>query len=191
MNEGTQRITREALVRKTNEDIRNRAMNIELLLLDVDGVLTDGRVTYTSAGDEIKRFHIRDGSGLKIWRSLGLRVAVISGRSSPAVLRRMAELDVGPVIQGRPEKAAAFYELLADTGVAADRICAVGDDLPDLPIMLRCGLSVAVADACPEVRACAAYTTVESGGRGAVRETVEWLLKLRGQWTTAVEKFRV
>ena len=187
----TQRITREALVRKVADDLRDRALKIELLLLDVDGVLTDGRVTYTSSGDEIKRFHIRDGSGLKIWRKLGLRAAVISGRSSPAVDRRMAELDVSPVIQGRPEKAAAFYELLAATGLTADKICAVGDDLPDLPIMLRSGLCVAVADACPEVRASAAYTTVESGGRGAVRETIEWLLKLRGQWTAAVEQFRV
>ena len=187
----TQRITREALVRKVADDLRDRALKIELLLMDVDGVLTDGRVTYTSAGDEIKRFHIRDGSGLKIWRGLGLRAAVISGRSSPAVDRRMAELDVSPVIQGRPEKAAAFYELLAATGLTADKICAVGDDLPDLPIMLRSGLCVAVADACAEVRACAAYTTVEAGGRGAVRETIEWLLKLRGQWTAAVESFRV
>ena len=187
----TQRITRGSLERKTADDLRSRAMNIELLLMDVDGVLTDGRVTYTSAGDEIKRFHIRDGSGLKIWAGLGLRAAVISGRSSPAVDRRMAELDVSTVIQGRSEKASAFYELLATTGLTADKICAVGDDLPDLPIMLRSGLCVAVADACPEVRAVASYTTVERGGRGAVRETIEWLLKLRGQWTTAVDKFRV
>ena len=187
----TQRITRESLERKTADDIRDRAQKIQLLLLDVDGVLTDGRVTYTANGDEIKRFHVRDGSGLKIWRDLGLGVAVISGRNSPAVDRRMAELDVSPVFQGRSDKAVALYELLGQTGLTADKICTVGDDLPDLPIMLRCGLCVAVADACPEVRGIAAYTTTEKGGRGAVRETIEWLLKLRGQWTAAVDKFRV
>jgi len=187
----TERITRESRTRKSADDLRDRASEIELLLLDVDGVLTDGRVMYTAAGDEIKRFHVRDGSGLKIWRDLGLRAAVISGRSSPAVARRMAELDVAPVLQGRDDKAAAFYELLAATGLTADKICTVGDDLPDLPIMLRCGLCVAVADACAEVRAAAVHTTVEPGGRGAVRETIEWLLKLRGQWTAAVERFQV
>ena len=98
---------------------------------------------------------------------------------------------MSPVLQGRSDKAVAFYELLASTGVTADKICAVGDDLPDLPIMLRCGLSVAVADACPEVRTAAAYTTIAKGGNGAVRETIEWLLKLRGQWNAAVDKFRV
>lgn len=187
----TQRITRETLERKVVVDLRDRALNIELLLLDVDGVLTDGRVTYTAAGDEIKRFHVRDGSGLKIWRDLGLRAAVISGRSSPAVERRMAELDVSPVLQGRSDKAAAFYELLAATGLTADKVCAMGDDLPDLRIMLRSGLSVAVADACSEVRAAAAFTTKELGGRGAVRETIEWLLTLRGQWTAAADQFRI
>ena len=187
----TQRITRESIERKVVKDIRDRASKIELLLLDVDGVLTDGRVTYTANGDEIKRFHVRDGSGLKIWCGLGLRAAVISGRSSPAVVRRMAELGVAPVFQNCSDKAASFYELLASTGVTADKICCVGDDLPDLPIMLRCGLSVAVADASEEVRAVAAYTTAEKGGRGAVRETIEWLLKLRGQWTAAVDQFRV
>ncbi len=187
----TQRITRESLERKTVDDVRDRALKIELLLLDVDGVLTDGRVVYTANGDEMKRFHVRDGSGLKIWRDLGLRAAVISGRNSPAVERRMNELDVSPVLQGRSDKAAALYELLTLTGLTADTICTVGDDLPDLPIMLRCGLSVAVADACPEVRSAAAYTTTAKGGNGAVRETIEWLLKLRGQWNAAVDKFRV
>ncbi len=187
----TERIIRESLERKTAEDVRTRAGKIELLLLDVDGVLTDGHINYSSNGDEIKRFHVRDGSGLKIWRDLGLRAAVISGRSSPAVERRAAELDVSPVLQGRSDKAVAFYELLASTGVTADKICAVGDDLPDLPIMLRCGLCVAVADACAEVRAAAAFTTVEKGGNGAVREAIEWLLKLRGQWTAAVDRSRV
>ncbi len=175
---------------QTTEDLQTRAAAIKLLLLDVDGVLTDGRVTYTANGDEIKRFHVRDGSGLKIWRDLGLSVAVISGRSSPTVTRRMAELGVTLIWQGRSIKALALTELMVHTGLTADAICTIGDDLPDLRIMSLCGLSVAVADACPEVRAMARFTTTAKGGAGAVREMIEWLLKLRGQWDSAVEQFR-
>ena len=173
-----------------SESLDARAAKIKLLLLDVDGVLTDGRVTYTANGDEIKRFHVRDGSGLKIWRDLGLSVAVISGRSSPAVARRMAELGVTLVWQGRSVKTTALTELLAHTGLTTDSVCAMGDDLPDLRIMTLCGLSVAVADACSEVREQADFTTTVQGGEGAVRETIEWLLKLRGHWDTAVGQFR-
>ncbi len=180
----------ESLDAQSADELRNRAAAIKLLLLDVDGVLTDGRVTYTANGDEIKRFHVRDGSGLKIWRDLGLSVAVISGRSSPAVARRMAELGVTLVWQGRSVKATALVELLAHTGLTADSICTVGDDLPDLRIMTLCGLSVAVADASPEVREQADFTTKLHGGAGAVRETIEWLLKLRSQWDSVVKQFR-
>lgn len=171
-------------------DLPARAAAIELLLLDVDGVLTDGRVTYTDAGDEIKRFHVRDGTGLKIWQSLGLQAAVISGRSSKAVERRAAELGLGPVVQGRSDKLPAFRDLLAELKLQPDQVCAVGDDLPDLPVLTRCGLGVAVADACPEVRAVAYHTTAAVGGAGAVREAIEWLLTLRGQWAGVVERFR-
>jgi 3-deoxy-D-manno-octulosonate 8-phosphate phosphatase (KDO 8-P phosphatase) len=171
-------------------DLAARAAAVELLLLDVDGVLTDGRVTYTDAGDEIKRFHVRDGSGLKIWQSLGLRAAVISGRTSRAVERRAKELGLAPVIQGRSDKLPAFRDLLAELDLHPAQVCAVGDDLPDLPVLSRCGLSVAVADACPEVRAVAYHTTSAVGGAGAVREAIEWVLKLRGQWAGVVERFR-
>ena len=167
-----------------------RASGIELLLLDVDGVLTDGRVTYTDEGDEIKRFHVRDGSGIKIWQSFGLKVAVISGRTSKAVERRAIELAISPVIQGRSDKLPAFRGLLDELQITPERVCAIGDDLPDLPVMVRCGLSVAVADACAEVRAAANHTTVAIGGAGAVREAIEWVLTLRNQWHEVVERFR-
>lgn len=170
--------------------LATRAAAIELLLLDVDGVLTDGRVTYTDAGDEIKRFHVRDGSGIKIWQSLGLKVAVISGRTSRAVERRAKELGINPVIQGRSDKLDAFYDLLAELNLRPDRVCAIGDDLPDLSVLVRCGLSVAVADACPEVRAAAQHITTSAGGAGAVREAIEWMLQLRNQWTEVVNGFR-
>ena len=171
-------------------DLAARAAAIRLLLLDVDGVLTDGRVTYTDGGDEVKRFHVRDGSGLKMWQSLGLKVAVISGRTSKAVERRAKELGLAPVFQGRADKLPTFHELLAEVKLEPGQVCAVGDDLPDLPVLVRCGLSVAVADACPEVRAAVHHTTTAAGGAGAVREAVEWVLKLRGEWDGVVQGFR-
>ncbi len=171
------------------DTITLRAAGVRLLVLDVDGVLTDGRVVYTDAGDEVKRFHVRDGSGLKIWRSLGLHAAVISGRRSKAVERRAAELGLAPVLQGREQKVPALEEVLAWHGVSAEQTVAVGDDLPDLPVLRRCGLRVAVADACAEVRAVADYTTTAVGGAGAVREAVEWVLKLRGEWEGIVGRY--
>jgi 3-deoxy-D-manno-octulosonate 8-phosphate phosphatase (KDO 8-P phosphatase) len=159
---------------------------IQLLLLDVDGVLTDGRIVYTDAGQEIKAFHVRDGSGLKCWRKSGRRVAILSGRSSPAVTRRAAELGIDPVVQGADEKLPALNRILMETGLRPDQVCAVGDDLPDLPVLSRCGLAVAVADAVPEVKAIAHFVTNEPGGHGAVREVVEWLMRGQGTWDAVV-----
>lgn len=170
-------------------DLAARAARVRLLLLDVDGVLTDGGIVYADTGAELKRFHVRDGSGLKLWRAAGNRAAILSGRSSPAVDVRAAELGIAPVLQGRDDKAAGLAEVLAAAGVGADEVCAVGDDLPDLPVLLRCGLAVAVADAAPEVRAAAHYVTAVPGGRGAVRDAVEWLLKARGAWDGLVSRF--
>lgn len=171
-------------------DLAARAAAIELLLLDVDGVLTDGSVVYAADGDEIKRFHVRDGSGLKFWHDQGKRSAIVSGRRSPAVDRRARELGVAPVFQGCADKRAALDVLLAETGLRSEQVCAVGDDLPDLPVLRRVGLAVAVADACPEVRAAAHYVTRTPGGRGAVREAVEWLLRLQRRWDTTVAAFQ-
>jgi 3-deoxy-D-manno-octulosonate 8-phosphate phosphatase (KDO 8-P phosphatase) len=167
-------------------DLADRAAKIELLLLDVDGVLTDGSIVYTDEGAELKRFHVRDGSGLKLWHGLGKRSAIVSGRRSKAVERRAAELGVAPVLQGRDDKVSALDAVLAATGLRADQVCAIGDDLPDVPVARRVGLAAAVADACPELRAAAHYVTAVPGGRGAVRDLIEWLLKLRGEWDTVV-----
>lgn len=172
------------------DQLAARAAKIELLLLDVDGVLTDGSIVYTGNRVEVKRFHVRDGSGLKFWHLAGKRSAIISGRSSAAVEFRAAELGISAVLQGRPEKLPAFEMLLRDTGFRADQVCAVGDDLPDLPILRRVGLGVAVADACPELRSSADYITATPGGHGAVREVIEWLLKLQGRWEGIVQSFR-
>jgi len=171
-------------------ELVDRARKIELLLLDVDGVLTDGSVIYADDGSETKRFHVRDGSGLKLWRNAGKRAAILSGRQSAAVVRRAQELDIDPLYQGRSDKLLAFGELLAALGLRPDQVCAIGDDLPDLPVLVRSGLAVAVADACPEVRQAAHYVTALPGGCGAVRDAIEWLLKTRGEWDGLVENYR-
>jgi YrbI family 3-deoxy-D-manno-octulosonate 8-phosphate phosphatase len=162
--------------------LRDRCLRAQLLVLDVDGVLTDGGIVYGSGELEIKAFHVRDGSGLKLWHLAGRRSAVITGRQSEIVAIRAAELGVAFVEQGVADKGPALTRLLDRAGVPAEAACFVGDDVPDLPAMLRCGLAVAVADACPEARAVAHYVTQARGGRGAVRETIERVLRCQGFW---------
>jgi YrbI family 3-deoxy-D-manno-octulosonate 8-phosphate phosphatase len=170
--------------------LADRCARIDLLVLDVDGVLTDGGIIYADDGTELKKFHVRDGSGLKIWQYLGKRSAIITGRTSQVVTVRAAELGIEPVYQGAPEKMTAYRELLARGGWQPDQVCFLGDDVPDLPLLLHCGLAVAVADACPEVRAAAHYVTRAGGGRGAVRETIELILRCQGTWQQVVDRFR-
>jgi len=169
---------------------RERFGRIELLLLDVDGVLTDGSVTYTDDGREIKSFHVRDGSGIKAWQRSGKRVAILSGRSSPAVNRRATELGIELVVQGADDKLVALRRILEETGLRADQVCAIGDDLPDLPVLMACGLGIAVADAVKELKEAAAFVTNTPGGRGAVREAIEWLMRGQGTWDEAVARLR-
>src|SRR5437764_5926334 len=146
--------------------LSQRAAAIELLLLDVDGVLTDGSIVYADDGVEIKAFHVRDGSGLKLWQLQGKRAAVISGRRSRAVEVRAAELGIDPVIQGAADKLAAYRQLLAGAGLRPEQVAFVGDDLPDLPLLGNCGLAVAVADGCAALRAAAQYATRAPACRG-------------------------
>lgn len=174
---------------KHPDEIAAHAAGIELLLLDVDGVLTDGSVLYADDGTELKRFHVRDGSGLKLWRAAGKRAAIVSGRKSVAVDRRAAELGIAPVIQGCDDKLAGLATVLAQTGIAPERVCAIGDDLPDVPLFRACGLALSVADACPEARAAAHYVTAAPGGRGAVREAIEWLLRAAGRWDELTARY--
>jgi 3-deoxy-D-manno-octulosonate 8-phosphate phosphatase (KDO 8-P phosphatase) len=160
------------------------------LLLDVDGVLTDGGIGYTNEGLELKQFHVRDGSGLMLWRHLGKRSAIITGRTSRIVELRAAEVGIDIVMQGALDKLPALRDVLGRTGCRPEQVCYVGDDLPDLPALRNCGLAVAVADACPEVLADAHFVTRAPGGRGAVREVIEMILSGQGHWTRIVERFR-
>lgn len=170
--------------------LADRCRAVELLVADVDGVLTDGRIVYDDRGVELKAFHVRDGTAFKAWRQTGKRAAILSGRASRAVEVRAAELSLDAVIQGAGDKRAAFRGLLSACGLRAEQACFVGDDLPDLPVLAGCGLAVAVADACPEVRRAAHYVTRTAGGRGAVREVVELILGCQRLWQPAVERLR-
>lgn len=152
---------------------------IELLVLDVDGVLTDGRLRYGPEGEIDKVFHVRDGHGVKALQAAGVRVAVISGRDSAAVARRCAELGVGDVLQGVSDKAAAFAALAAGLGIEPRAAACVGDDTPDVELMRRVGFAVAVADAHEDARRAAHRCTRLPGGAGAVREVCDWLLAAR------------
>jgi len=170
--------------------LRERCLGVELLIVDVDGVLTDGGIVYASPEAELKHFHVRDGAALRWWRQLGKRAGLITGRRSPLVDVRAAEVGIELVVQGAADKADAYARMLERAGVAAPAVCYVGDDLPDLAPLRRSGLAVAVADACPEVRADAHYVTRAAGGRGAVREVVELILRCQGLWQPLVARLR-
>jgi 3-deoxy-D-manno-octulosonate 8-phosphate phosphatase (KDO 8-P phosphatase) len=164
--------------------------NIELLVLDVDGVLTDGRIYLTAEGDELKAFHVRDGSGIKYWLRAGRRAAIITGRSSRVVARRAEELGIEHVRQNAKTKLPVLEELLEELGVDAARTAVMGDDLTDLPMMRRAGLAVTVPEAPDEVRAQADLVTRTPGGQGCVREVIERLLKRQGLWDGIMERYR-
>ena len=169
--------------------IEQRASRIKLLLMDCDGVLTDGRLWLTEDGDEQKSFNTHDGLGLSLLHRAGLKSGIITGRASKAVTRRAAELGVEFVRQGEPDKIAAFEQLLQQADVAESEVAFVGDDLPDIPIMKRAELAIAVADAVAETRSVAHYVTQARGGRGAVREVVELILKSQGRWHDLVDEY--
>lgn len=165
------------------------ASRVRLLCLDVDGVLTDGTVSLDDLGHETKRFHARDGLGIRLWLRLGGRVAVITGRSGLAVRHRLEELGVRVLYSGSADKLADFNAVLAEVGLTAQEAAFVGDDLPDLPALRACGYAVAVRDAAQEVLAVARYVTAAPGGHGAVRETVEHLLRSQNRWNDALAIF--
>jgi 3-deoxy-D-manno-octulosonate 8-phosphate phosphatase (KDO 8-P phosphatase) len=170
-------------------DIDRRLADVQLLLLDVDGVLTDGGVTWGNDGIEQKTFHIRDGLGLRLWQRAGGTSGIVTGRSSHVVQLRAEELGIAIVRQGVEDKLAAASAIVAESGLTWERTAFVGDDLPDLPVLLRCGVGVAVADACAEVRAAAAVVTSCPGGHGAVREVIERMLRARGAWEPIVARY--
>lgn len=167
-----------------------RARAVRLLLLDVDGVLTDGSTTVHADGTESMRFDIRDGLGLVAARRVGLVTGVVSARSAAPVAHRAAQLGLRHVLLGVEDKLAAVTGVLAQEGLAPEALAYMGDDLVDLAVLARAGLAVAPADARPEVRAEAHLVTAAPGGRGAVRECVEFVLRAQGAWETVVAGYR-
>lgn len=169
--------------------ITEKLKAIRLLLLDVDGVLTDGQITYTEQGYEIKSFSVRDGLGIRLAMDAGIRVGIVTARTSEAVRHRCRNLGIDLVFDGAVDKRAALETIVENTGIPAHGIAFVGDDLLDLPVMQCVGLSVAVADAHDLLLAHADMVTEKCGGRGAVREVCEDLLKAQGQWENIQSRF--
>jgi 3-deoxy-D-manno-octulosonate 8-phosphate phosphatase (KDO 8-P phosphatase) len=171
------------------EDTRQTLAAITLLVLDVDGVLTDGHLTVYGDGTESKAFHTHDGHGIRLWQRAGLKVALISGRRSEPTQRRAEQLEIAHVFQDCHFKRPTLEQLLAELQLEAEQVAYVGDDLPDLPVMRVVGFAVAVANAVEEVKAQADYVTTRRGGDGAVREVIEMILKASGRWPSLMERY--
>jgi 3-deoxy-D-manno-octulosonate 8-phosphate phosphatase (KDO 8-P phosphatase) len=181
-------------VPKISAAVKKRAAQIKVLLMDVDGTMTDGGVTLLSQTDgsalEIKTFDAHDGQGLTLAHTAGLRTGCITGRESAALLRRAHEMKMEFIYMRQPLKMPAYGEILEKAGVSDSAVAYIGDDLPDIPLMRRAGLAVAVGNAVPEVKDAAHYTTKALAGHGAVRETVELILKCKGIWDAMIDKAR-
>ena len=162
---------------------------IELILSDVDGVLTDGGIWYDNQGVELKGFHIRDGLGIKLWQRAGFRFGLLTARTSHIVKLRASELGIDLVRQGFENKLPAALDILRELHLSPEQACYIGDDLTDLPVIAHLGLGVAVADAVAEVRAAANHITIAPGGRGAVREVIELVLKEKNRWEDVIQRF--
>lgn len=162
-------------------DVLNKAARIQLVIFDVDGVLTDGRLYLGNDGEEFKAFHIRDGHGIKMLLDAGVEIAIISGRHAASVQQRVKDLGIRHAYLGVDDKRAVFNNLLMQLNLTADQVAYVGDDLIDLPVMTQAGLAIAVQDADPFVIQHADWQTPSRGGRGAAREVCELLLEARGQ----------
>lgn len=162
--------------------IQNRAAAARLLALDVDGILTDGRIYYGNDGEELKAFNIKDGLGLKLLQDCGVKVAIITGRQSEIVARRARELGIEEIVQGRDDKLSALLELCQRLDIAMEECIYMGDDLPDLGAVIAAGVGMTVSDGAAAVRQAADWISKAAGGDGAVREACEFILTARGDW---------
>jgi len=179
---------------KISAPVKKRAARIQVLLMDVDGTMTNGGVTLLSQTDEvaleIKTFDAHDGQGLTLAHTAGIRTGCITGRQSSALLRRAREMNMEFIYMRQPAKIPAYEEILQKAAVPESAVAYVGDDLPDLPVMRRVGLAVAVGNAVPEIKKAAHYTTKASAGHGAIREVVELILKSKGIWEAMIDQAR-
>jgi 3-deoxy-D-manno-octulosonate 8-phosphate phosphatase (KDO 8-P phosphatase) len=168
---------------------REKLKNIKLLLLDVDGVLTDGKIVYTDSGEQIKAFDVKDGHGLKLLMRSGAEVVLITGRESKVVLHRARDLGIQEVYQKVTNKIEIYEKILKEKNLEDIHVGFVGDDLIDIPVLKRVGFSAAVEDAIPEVKEIVDYVTSKKGGEGAVREVCELLLKSQNKWEKLTERY--
>lgn len=174
-----------------SSQVIKRASRIRILFMDCDGVLTNGSISLDARGDEIKHFHVHDGQGFSLARAAGLQTAIITGRSSSALERRVSEHGCNFLIQGSQDKLADFLRILDEVGSSPEEAAYIGDDLPDLPPMRRSGLAIAVANAVEEVKNRAHLITKKSGGCGAVRESIELILKARSLWESVLARYDI
>jgi 3-deoxy-D-manno-octulosonate 8-phosphate phosphatase (KDO 8-P phosphatase) len=171
------------------DDLRERAKKIKLLLLDVDGVLTDGRIIYDSHGRDSKFFDVHDGMGVYLLSKAGIPTVLITAKGSRAIRPRAKDMRIAEVFENISPKTSVLAKILKKYKVAEEEICFVGDDLVDLGLMKRVGFPVAVFNACPEIKQAAGYITIKEGGRGAVREVAELILKSSGLWADMVKLY--
>jgi len=174
---------------KTPRAVRDRLAAIELLVLDVDGVLTQGDIIYSDSGVEAKAFDVKDGLGIRVASEAGLQIAIMTGRASRVVERRARDLRISDILQRVGDKAAALRKLAADKRIPLERVAFMGDDLNDREAMRLVGLSIAPADAVPEIQQDAGLVTDAPGGRGAARQAVEAILRAKGEWDKAVASY--
>lgn len=173
----------------TIDEARAKAAIIKLIIFDVDGVMTDGRIIYSSSGEELKFFHVKDGLGIKLLIQAGIQTAIITGRNSTLVKKRSDELGIQNLIQGRDDKLNAMQELLSKLNVSKESTAYMGDDLPDLAAIQYAGLGISVNDAADYVKAQADFVTQSRGGQGAVREACEFILSSQNKLNTLIEHY--
>ena len=169
--------------------IEEKARKIKLLVMDVDGVLTDGRVIYANSGDELKFFDVTDGMGLVLWSRAGLKSAILTAKKSRVVSKRSKEVHIDRVYQNALRKAEAFEKILIDFKVFPEEVCFIGDDVIDIPVLKRVGLAVCVPNSVQEAKDEAHHVTKREGGRGAVREVIDMILKIQGKWNEVTKRY--
>lgn len=182
-------VTLPSVASRINASVRAKIEKIKVLGLDVDGVMTDGRLYYHDDGTETKAFDVRDGHGIKMLQHAGIEVVLISGRSCPMVEKRAADLGITDITQGVRDKVPALERIIAERGLTLEQMAFIGDDIVDIPVLSRIGLAVAVADALEYVIETAHYVTLAPGGRGAVREVIELILVVQGKWEEIAEPY--
>lgn len=170
-------------------EVVERARRIKLLIVDIDGVMTDGRIVYSIYGDELKFFDVTDGFGISLLNRAGIKTAIITAKKSRIVKMRARDLKIAKAYQGFIDKLIPFDKLLKRFKISAEEICFIGDDLPDMPVLRRVGFAISVPNALDEVKAIAHYITSKAGGRGAVREVCDILLKAQDKWDEATAKY--